>query len=94
MVQVSIQREGNMWLESYRCVMCSTEETIENSDDWTVETNSINCPNCEWPMDKTGNDWGELEDELFADYPEDTWVDPAEMELVDTELNFDEEFPG
>ena len=83
-----------MWLESYRCMMCSTEETIENDDDWTVETNSIDCPNCEWPMDKTGNDWGELEDELFADYPEDIWVDPAEMELVDTEINFDEEFPG
>ena len=45
-------------------------------------------------MDRTGDDWNELEDELLADYPEDITFDPAEMELVDTELNFDEEFPN
>lgn len=83
-----------MWFEFYKCILCHTEETVENDDDWTYETDNIDCPNCDWPMDKTGNDWGELEDELFADYPEDTAFDPAEMELVDTELNFDEEFPG
>jgi hypothetical protein len=74
--------------------MCSTEETIEREDDWDFETSSVECSNCEWYMDRTGDNWGQLEDELFADYPEDTAFDPAEMELVDTELNFDEEFPN
>jgi hypothetical protein len=75
-------------------MLCSTEETIEREDDWDFETRSVECPNCEWSMDRTGDDWNQLEDELFADYPEDTAFDPAEMELVDTELNFDEEFPN
>jgi len=70
-----------MWSEFYKCIMCSTEEAVENDDDWTFETNSIECPNCEWPMDKTGNDWEQLEDELFKDYPEDLWVDPMEAVL-------------
>ena len=83
-----------MWFEFYKCMMCSTEETVEREDGWDFETRNVECPNCEWYMDRTGDDWGQLEDELFADYPEDTAFDPAEMELIDTELNFDEEFPG
>lgn len=82
MALVSIQREGNMWLEFYRCMLCSTEETIEREDDWDFETSSVECSNCEWYMDRTGDDWSELEDELFADFPEDLWVDPMEEEII------------
>lgn len=81
-----------MWFEFYRCMMCSTEETIEREDGWDFETRFTQCPNCEWAMDKTGDNWDELEEDIAKDYPEDTWVDPGEMELVDTEIDFDEEF--
>jgi hypothetical protein len=33
-------------------------------------------------MDRTGDNWGQLEDELFADFPEDLWVDPMEEEII------------
>jgi len=71
-----------MWFEFYRCMLCSTEETIEREHDWDFETSSVECPNCEWYMDRTGDNWSELEDELFADYPEDLWVDPMEEEII------------
>jgi hypothetical protein len=71
-----------MWLEFYRCMLCSTEETIEREDDWDFETSSVECSNCEWYMDRTGDNWGQLEDELFADFPEDLWVDPMEEEII------------
>lgn len=82
-----------MWVEYYRCVMCGTEEEELREDTEYQETNSIECPNCEWSMDKTGHDenlyqdqlpddWSLIqqvyEEQLFKDYPEDLWVDPME----------------
>jgi len=82
-----------MWVEYYRCMMCSTEAEELREDSEYQETDSIECVNCEWYMDKTGHDenlyqdqlpddWDLIqqvyEEELFNDYPEDLWVDPME----------------
>jgi hypothetical protein len=78
-------------------MMCSTEIEELREDTEYQETHGMECPNCEWFMDKTGqdenlhqdqlpDDWELIqqvyEEELFNDYPEDLWVDPMEEEII------------